>query len=532
MEPNPTTSEECPSNRILTQLDVHVIGRASFRNPKRKADIQNLLFVQPHLSKSHAELRWALDKLYVVDTGLSLGTMVNNKFIVRGRHAEVAEGDILRFAIHKPIKDLEALEKTAISNGEATLRLDNVRTNFQIRIDKIVPDEKLIKVSSYSFPKGTTSPSLECLSTQTGDDLGKLHENTIQPSSSDCVQLSGPIYKSLHGRGTSFDLSASDETGSLTNINNVNSKYSKLLTEISVNWQNKNDIFDTDEIKRYTDSLLWVLDRFSSTEEPHTISSSKKPSASLVSSPNERSLSLPELTSKSSSGLCELDVKAPDSTDVDTVEIIDVVGAENDAESEVLVQIFSPVSVDGSASTYGDNSSEEDSEVDELAPAQLHLIYDDTLSDNNDAESYIPESDGCNENVLSHTMFPNEDYLPDWSSLDLPTTLDSEDDTEDEYAPNFSKIEKDESRKPMLVDSFRTSTSTRKRKASELDNDLPAETQPPKKVARLGIFKFALIAIKGFELCLFGFLALAAYGSYLENRFEYVDNIPDYGAES
>lgn len=544
MEPSATSSEECPRARILTQLDAHVIGRASFRDPKRKADVHNLLFVQPHLSKNHAELRWTRDRLYVVDTDLSLGTMLNNKMLVHGKFLEVVEGDVLGFGIYKSLDIMEDLVANAIDRGEVSVRLDNVRTTFQIKIEQIVPRGKIIKISAPGMPAELSSSLLKCLSTQTGDDLVLLCESTRTVTESRSG-ANGSAYEPCE-RGVS-EASAFDVTGSRTSSYTPNLKYNKFVSELSQNRPNKHYYFDLDDSNRHSDSLAKVLNCLETTDEgaeKHTSSSSDKPSDFLETFSNELSFTLPNIGSKSSASGCDLDIVTPELPE-DSIEICivsdDAADDDDDNDADYFIGVANSASANSSARTESDSLMDEDVDENELFQGQLHLIYDEDLSDDS-----IEADSGAETGRVCSVCHDNENYLPDWSSLDEPTTLESDDELENDSENDYNYDSENESlsrsyilnveektpSKSLLTATKHVSapTNTRKRKASELDYEQTTEVQPPKKVARLKVARFALIAFKGFELCLFGFLALAAYGSYLENRFEYVDQIPPYNS--
>lgn len=581
------STNKCPIWRFLAEKSTHEIGRASLLDPNRLASIDNLLFVQQHLSKHHAELRWILDKLYVVDNELSLGTMLNNKMLVHGKLVEIEAGDILGFAIYKPIKEMEQLEKTAKLNNEDTVRLDNVRTNFQIKIRKIDPLKKIIHVSK-AFPFDLMNPSTtKSLSTQTSE-YPKLIAGNSNRIYGIVRQGNCPLDSEACKIDALHEPDEYDTTGSYTKCYTPNRKFDSFSFVPQAKRENKHFYFESEGNENGAEIQDPRLSKYGG-------------SSCLIPSSSQLYFCQPYIYPKSSvfsdevnNNTTKFSAVEKFNGDVDDVEVVNVVEVVEVADDDVADVEVSNVEVsnvevanvdfkeyddvkrsDSEDSAFSDQMecgalSSEDSDEYEPIPNQLHLIYDDSISDDDEASTYSCFAPSASKDVFksskstrhctcafsgiykadeSEICSENQESLPDWSSMDELTTLESDCDSEnaqvtgsEEKTDVVTVTEVTESRfissekNSGSEDSSLTSTQffSRKRKASVLDdgnNDdvTLADTQPLKKIARLRVSRFALIAIKGFELCIVGFLALAAYGSYLENRFEYVTEIPPYG---
>lgn len=150
---------EDSKSTVRTILGDSVIGRASLLDSERNPEPGNLFFDNGHLSRKHAEIRWEKEPsegsaCFLIDTGLSLGTTVNGKLLVPGVMYPLQEGDTVGFAVYKPMGVIKTLIYDAQSNlcGCTLVDLDSARTSFQITVEQLHRSDRKVVLSVHSTP--------------------------------------------------------------------------------------------------------------------------------------------------------------------------------------------------------------------------------------------------------------------------------------------------------------------------------------------------------------------------------------------
>lgn len=108
------------------------IGRASARDPGRRAKSGNLLFHNSHVSKVHARIVLEDSKVFLEDLASTFGTIWNRNLLVPYKRVLLSEGDTIGLVINRPSHVVKAL---ALKNKVVPLStLPNARTQINFRV--------------------------------------------------------------------------------------------------------------------------------------------------------------------------------------------------------------------------------------------------------------------------------------------------------------------------------------------------------------------------------------------------------------
>ncbi|RKP30037.1 hypothetical protein METBISCDRAFT_23707 [Metschnikowia bicuspidata] len=145
MRPVPLDNTDPATRTVSFELLVH-FGRGSLLDLKRTPREDNLFFSNGHMSKKHAEIRLLEGKLCILDTS-SLGTMVNDQLLIPGNYFQLSEGDIIGFAVLKPLQQLTRIITNAERLGLKSVRLPE-RTHFCVSVLRIFVDKQTFTVAT------------------------------------------------------------------------------------------------------------------------------------------------------------------------------------------------------------------------------------------------------------------------------------------------------------------------------------------------------------------------------------------------